>query len=423
MLRLVGFLALLLLVAVGATHLAALNGVVTAVVGGYEIETSLAVVFTGVLLLTLSCYVFLNLIRAIVSAPSRFKRFREERKYKHSLEEITHTLTAIAVGDHTKAKRHLAKTTRLLPTTPLTHILGAQIAGLERNQDDLKRSLEALLEHKSTTPLAHRGLAELHMRQGNIPHAIHYAEHALKADPRNMQTGMNLLSLHVRNNEWEKAYALLRDRNVKRTLKRAGLKLMHAKVAIAEAQGLIAKGDPHGALDQAEIANHLAPHFLPAALELIALYVTHKRIDNARKLLLSAWKERPHPHLTAVVFDLPGDDIDLEKLVTKLARSYPHHAETHILEGKLALLSNQFTDARSHLRQAIDISKSKRVYELMARLEILEYQDQKTQKDWLEKAARLPRDAAWKCSDCGHESQRWTLLCESCGAFDTVDWR
>jgi HemY protein len=423
MFRLLLIVSVLLLVAICATKLAALGGTITAIVGGYEIETSLVVLVAATLLLTLALYLCVSVIRAIFDAPHRLKRSLEERKYKHGFEEVTHALTAIAVGDAGKAKRHLAKTTRLLPQTPLTHILGAQIAGLERNQDDLKRSLEALLEHKSTTPLAHRGLAELHLRQGNLPHAIHYAEHALKSDPRNLQTGLNLLSLHVRNGEWEKAYALLRDRNVTRTLKRAGTKLMHAKVKLAEALSLRLKGDPHGALDRAEIAHHLAPYFLPATLELLGLYVTHKRIDNARKLLLATWKERPHPNLTTIAFHLPGDEVDREKLIQKLVKSYPHHTETHTLEGMLALDTNQLAASRTHLRQAIDINKSRRVFELMARLEVLEYQDSKTQKDWLEKAALLPRDAAWKCSDCGHESPHWTLLCESCNAFDTVDWR
>ncbi len=423
MLRLLLFLAVLLLVAIGATRLAALGGWVNVTIAGYEIETSVVVLVAGILLLVLALQLLFALIRAIFNAPKRFKRMQEERKYKRSFDEVTNTLTAIAVGDHVKAKQHLAKTSRLLPATPLTHILSAQIAGLERNQDDLKRSLEALLEHKVTTPLAHRGLAELHLRQGNLPHAIYYAEHALKADPRNKQTGLNLLSLHVRNGEWEKAYARLRERSVKRTLGRAGVKLIHAKILIAEAQSLLANGDPHGSLDRAEIAHHLAPHFLPASTLLISLYSTHKRESQAKKLLLEAWKDHPHPDLATLAFDLPGDEFDREKLVHKLAKSYPNHVETHLLEGKLALLSQQFVAARTHGRQAIDIAKSKRAYELMAQLELLEYQDQKTQKEWLAKAENLPRDATWKCSECGHEAQRWTLHCDACQSFDTVDWR
>ncbi len=423
MVRLILLLSLLLLVAVFTARLIAGDMPITATLGDYEITTSLVVLLALLLCILLLFQLAVGLLGLLVHAPARLLRLQEERRYKHGMDEITHTLTAIAVGDAAKAKRHLAKTTRALPRTPLVHILSAQIAGIERNQDALKLSLEALLEHKSTTPLAHRGLAELHLRQGNVPHAIYYAQHALKADPYNKQTGLNLLSLHVRDRAWDKAYALLRDRALRRTLTRAARRLAHAKLALAEAQYLAAHNDPHGALERAEIAHHLAPHFLPASLELIDLYVTHKRLDTANKRLVAAWKERPHPDLAALAFTLPGDDIDREKRVARLARTYPHHLETHLMEGKSALLSQQFSAARNHLQRALECARTPRGYALMAELELREFQDEQSRNDWLTKSASLAKEPVWKCTECGHETTGWTLHCTRCDAYDTVEWR
>ena len=37
--------------------------------------------------------------------------------------------------------------------------------------------------------------------------------------------------------------------------------------------------------------------------------------------------------------------------------------------------------------------------------------------------ANAPSGDAWHCSDCGHAEPVWSMLCKSCGGFDTLFWR
>jgi len=44
-------------------------------------------------------------------------------------------------------------------------------------------------------------------------------------------------------------------------------------------------------------------------------------------------------------------------------------------------------------------------------------------RDWLAKAALAPADRAWRCTACGARHESWRSVCESCGAFGTLQWR
>jgi HemY protein len=43
--------------------------------------------------------------------------------------------------------------------------------------------------------------------------------------------------------------------------------------------------------------------------------------------------------------------------------------------------------------------------------------------DWLAKAANAPADRAWRCTACAAQHEAWRSVCESCGAFGTLQWR
>ncbi|MBL0899670.1 MAG: hypothetical protein IBJ17_13345, partial [Reyranella sp.] len=39
------------------------------------------------------------------------------------------------------------------------------------------------------------------------------------------------------------------------------------------------------------------------------------------------------------------------------------------------------------------------------------------------RAAAAPADRAWRCTACGAHHEAWRPVCESCGAFGTLQWR
>ncbi|HEY0107651.1 MAG TPA: hypothetical protein VGB91_16340, partial [Rhizomicrobium sp.] len=65
---------------------------------------------------------------------------------------------------------------------------------------------------------------------------------------------------------------------------------------------------------------------------------------------------------------------------------------------------------------------SARVCALMAEIEEGERADATLAHAWLARAARAPRDAEWRCSDCAEREAEWSAVCPRCGKFDTLLW-
>jgi len=63
-----------------------------------------------------------------------------------------------------------------------------------------------------------------------------------------------------------------------------------------------------------------------------------------------------------------------------------------------------------------------RVFRLMAAVEERDGGDADAVRSWLMRAAGAPHDAAWRCDKCGTVAADWRPRCDSCGAFDGLEW-
>ena len=59
----------------------------------------------------------------------------------------------------------------------------------------------------------------------------------------------------------------------------------------------------------------------------------------------------------------------------------------------------------------------------MAEVEERSGAEQAKVHDWLARATDAPADRAWRCAACGAQHETWRSVCESCGAFGTLQWR
>jgi HemY protein len=64
-----------------------------------------------------------------------------------------------------------------------------------------------------------------------------------------------------------------------------------------------------------------------------------------------------------------------------------------------------------------------RICRLMAEVEERSGAEQAKVHDWLARASDAPSDRAWRCTACAAQHEAWRSVCESCGAFGTLQWR
>jgi len=104
-----------------------------------------------------------------------------------------------------------------------------------------------------------------------------------------------------------------------------------------------------------------------------------------------------------------------------LAEFNPGHVESRLLVAAEALSLGEVRRARRALRPAVD-SGSARVLMLMSEVALKGGEGEAEAQAFRTRAVNAPRDAQWRCSECGRERADWSLICDACGAFATTVW-
>lgn len=295
-------LAFIACIGITAAWVAESPGTVTIRFLDYQIDTSFAFLLLLALLLALLLSVTYVTLRNFLHTPARMMQRRSLNQYKKALTELTYSVAALAASDTQSAQLHTKKAEKLLGTTPLTLLLSAQIA---RNQGDDGKAqvlLEKLLDHKETEYLAARSLSEAAGKQQLFPKALSLAERARRLSPRESQSALAVISLHVRLGQWQEALQV-----VQRTLMgRAQKRRLRGVIHLAQAMAFDNDNQHESTLIAARKSLAYIPDFVPALCLAAHAYAHNDQDDKGLKLLLRSWKKVPHPQLAETIRELAG---------------------------------------------------------------------------------------------------------------------
>ena len=425
MIRTIWFLAKVAIVVAVAIWLAERPGHVSVVWQGYVVETSFAMMVLIVAVALGAAAVLYRLFRALWTAPSDIARYSRRRKRERGYRALTRGMVAVAAGDAGTARRMARKADGLLDEPPLTMLLQAQSAQLAGDEDAARRYFTAMLERPETAFLGLRGLLNQALRSGDRVEALALARRAQRIQPDTPWLLATLVDLEARAGDWAAAESTLQQAvQVGAVTPEEG---RHRRSALllersyeAERRGRDDAADGH-----ARAANDLLPGFVPAAARLARLLVKAGRTRKAMKVVQRAWRQNPHGELADAYREAIGayDPLARAKQFQKLASYAPNHVESHLAVARAAMDAKLWGEARTHLAKAMEIEPSHRVYALLAELERGEHGNDEAAQTWLAQAASAPADPAWTCRACGHPAHAWSGLCESCGAFDTLEWK
>jgi HemY protein len=198
-----------------------------------------------------------------------------------------------------------------------------------------------------------------------------------------------------------------------------------AVLSLADAKAAYAAGDTVRGGEAALQANRLAPTLTPAAA-LAARALTEKgQKRKAARVLTSAWSAGPNPELAAAFAAIEPEETPAarRKRFQSLIAAAPGHPESRMLEAELALAAEDFPAARKALGDLAETEPTTRSLALMAAIERGSGESDEVVRGWLAKALGASRGPQWVCSRCNHVHAAWAPVCESCGAFDTLEWR
>jgi HemY protein len=148
-------------------------------------------------------------------------------------------------------------------------------------------------------------------------------------------------------------------------------------------------------------------------------------VRQAARLLVSAWREAPHPDLAAAYAEIEAEETPRarRRRFRELINANPDDPESKLLAAELAIADHDFRGARQAMGDLASDKPSHRSLTVMAAIEKGEGGSEAVIRGYLARAVTAPRGAHWICDRCGAAPAAWTAACPSCGGFDTLVWR
>jgi HemY protein len=419
MIRIVIFLALASLLALGAAWLADRPGEISVTWLGWQIETSIMVAVVALMLVVVLAVLSWSLLRAVWRSPHSLRNFVRRRRGARGDLAISRGLIAVGAGDLRSARKYAGEAFRLKSGEPLALLLNAQAAQLAGDRPAADQAFRAMAERNDTKLLGLRGLFVEARRREDFSAARNFAEEAARTAPNLAWAGQAALEFRCAAGDWDGALDAL-ERNYKnRLLDKPAYRRQRAVLLVALA---LEESDRDRARQHALEAVKLAPTLVPAAELAGRMLIEQRKQRRASKIIEKAWQANPHPDLAQVYAYLRIGDSARDRLarVQSLAEMVPGHVEGAIAVARAAIDAHEFTVVRTALRPLLE-QPTQRVAELMAELEQTESGHEGRAREWMARALRAPRDAAWTAD--GFVSERWLPVSPVSGRIDAVQWK
>jgi HemY protein len=420
MIRVVIFLVAIGVLALGAAWLADRPGEVVISWQGWRIDTSVAVLAMAVALVAALAILIWSILRAIVRSPWALRQHLRMRAARRGYLALSQGLIAVGSGDARAARRFADEAGRLAPGEPLTLMLGAQSAQLAGDRAAAERTFKAMALRDDTRLFGLHGLFIEAQRRQDPAAARLIAEEAARNEAAPAWAGHAVLNFRCAAGDWTGALERL-ERNQKSGLIDKGA-YQRQRAVLLTARALAAEPtDRNGARMLALGALKLAPTLVPAAALAGRLLGEAGELRQATRIIETAWRANPHPDLADTYAHLrPGDSArDRLARVQALAREPAGHLEGALAIAQAALDAREFAIARAALAP-LAAAPTQRVAMLMARLEEMEHGDEGRAREWMTRAVRARRDAAWTAD--GFVSDRWMPVSPVTGRLDAFVW-
>jgi HemY protein len=421
MFRIVLFLVLIALVALGAAWVADQNGDIALTWSGWRVETSLAVFVFALVVTLIAAIAIWSLLRALWRTPEQIKRRNRERRHARGRHAITHGLIAIGTGDSAAARRHAHIARRDAHQEPLALLLHAQAAQLDGDRAGAQRAFRAMAEREETRLLGLRGLFVEAQRADDPVAAVTIAEEALKIAPGSPWASHAILGFRCAKGDWTGALAILDSNFAAGQLDKIAYRRERGVLLTARALELETQ-DRDRSRETVMEAVKLAPTLVPAAV-LAAKYLSEAhQIRRAMRIIEAAWLEQPHPDLADAYAHVRLGDSARQRLVRveTLAAKTLGHIEGALALARAAIDASEFAEARTALSPFV-AAPTQRVAMLMAEIERIEHGDSGRARSWTLRAVRAAHDPVWTAD--GYVSDRWRPVSPVTGRLDAFRWQ
>jgi HemY protein len=351
MYRIIVFLLLIALAALGAAWVADQPGDVLISWSGGHAHPSLPVFAMLLGIAIVAAILVWTILLAVWRTPGRIRRGRRERRLARGRHAITQGLLAVGHGDPASARAHADVARRHAAHDPLALLLHAQSAQLEGDRAAAQAAFRAMAERADTRLLGLRGLFIEAQRADDPVAAVGLAEEALKLAPASTWASQAVLGFRCAKGDWNGALTILDHNLASGLIDKPAWRRQRGVLLTARALEL-ENVDRDRSRDTVMEAIKLAPTLVPAAVLASKYQSEAHQVRRSMRIVEAAWLAQPHPDLAdAYAHVRLGDSarqrlVRVETLAAKVPKDLaPGHLESALAVARAAIDATEYTRA------------------------------------------------------------------------------
>ncbi|MFM7702720.1 MAG: hypothetical protein ACKO6C_04605 [Alphaproteobacteria bacterium] len=401
----------------------------------YNIQTDIltAILILGFfLILTITLSYFLTRILAI-KFPELLKFFFR-KSYTKKLEKIisnhhqgfetlSKILIALEIQDYEYSKKLFKVYQKQIKYKTIQNFLEAKFAFYDKDFEKSEKIYNGFANFYQGKILHLNAKFKNFITNNELKKALETGNEILKNTHNNFSVATDLIKIYKKNGDWQSTKALIDKfgiENFGEELQKRDQVILNSSLAFESYRNK----KYLSAIKFAKNALLLQDHFLPAQEILIKSWAKLGMKFKAIKLIKSIWKENPHIILLEIYDSLNRKSKAKKRinLIKKLALSNSQFKFANLAIAKLAFRVGFIELSHEFLNLAILQEKTKTSYRILAKIENINGNTEEYEK-LIQISKALPNDAKYSCNNCGHNSSKWSSVCENCSKVDTLEWK
>lgn len=339
---------------------------------------------------------------------------------------VLKTMTATTEGDLSAARKYLKKLENLIGKSVLTQILELKILKGEKNFDAVEKLSFELLKNKDAELVGLKALVETSSNKNDFEKALLSANKAFQARQDLYWVIENAFLLRARSADWVGALEVLEAGFKKKLISAEKFNELKA-IALYVLSHSEAKNQKHfNAVKFLRQSCHLAPDFVPSALDLAVCFEKNNQLEQAKKTLIHIWRRNPTYSVAKTYLSLFADKSPLEQVLRLENLALLNHKNSSLNNYLLAeydMKAKLYDKARAEIEVfLINNPATKKIITLIEKYEKTVNHNKKAAENWHKRTSTCADDCLWVCSHCKNTSAKWKPFCPKCGKFNPFSW-
>ena len=304
----------------------------------------------------------------------------------------------------------------------LSMLLDSEILKIEKKYHELSLLHEEMIKNQKTQTLGYKGLMEENINKEDYHHAFIYGEKLFQLNPFIDKLYLTLVSIIAKTRNWNQLIHLSKQAYNKKLI---DIKIFNQNTAIAfyEISKIKIQSEPRESVNLILKAIKLNGPFPPFIKLYLEILMTQNEISKIKKVIKKYWNDQPSSSLRIIISEfLKKNDLSNLANIKFITKSNYNDDESKKMLVDFAIHNSDWSLAREKIKGLINFNPDREICELMALLEMGEFNDIQKRDSWMLRAENANLDEIWICQITNTPQKNWNSISDS-GHFNSLEWR